>query len=307
MNKEIRNIACIACLTAADLLLFAACDNSPKPTATPLAAATRAATLVLRTPTPDVTATVRAYIPDHSAANRPENPASKPLDFYPELQKAIYKTQETQVSSLTLVNASEKVVINSTQVLKLITYFEDLIKQKRYFDYPSDIPSPYPLIIDSRPKTGQIVYLIPWNTPYPTWQDSKNGPSNAETNHTFSFGTELSFVKIPNSSSDIPPSQVFKTTESVANAFFVTEICQAALDVTSTIPIFTEEGNEIICNSMGRTYVVRQLGMSYENYAAWAKTVKFRKNETSPLFPMLILSKQDYENIPLGDLPLLLK
>lgn len=174
------------------------------------------------------------------------------------------------------------------------SYFEDLGKSADILDYILNREA-IPFSLDVKPRTERIIFLIPQTASLPHWDDIT---PTASTTGGFTNAPYITFVKIPLSENDLPSSQVFTTIEAAINKAFTIEACQSSIAVSSLSTEMANLGQEIVCNSWGTAFTQRQLGIDFNKYSDWAKTVQIRKDASSPSFPLYILNKEDYNKIP---------
>lgn len=173
-------------------------------------------------------------------------------------------------------------------------FFEDLGRSQRLIGYPYGQQS-IPFFLNERPRTERVLYLIPQETPPPNWPDIAY---TASTTGQFTDGPYTTFVRIFNTDNDIPPSFVFTTAELSANKAFAVEACQSSLQVLSLTPDTAGLGQEIICNSWGPAFTLRQMRIGFRDYTTWAKDVLIRKDPFSPSYPLYVLNENEYDEIP---------
>lgn len=148
-----------------------------------------------------------------------------------------------------------------------------------------------------RQKTERILFLVPEGAPAPTWSGEAPPGSAAHLAATTGLLTQepytITFVRIFESAKNLPPSSVFTNIESNTNLAFNVEVCQSAIHMQPVDP--TRSPNvlvqEFTCNSLGAAFTLKQMGINYGEYQAWARRV------TS--MPVMLLSEEQYNGIQL--------
>lgn len=210
------------------------------------------------------------------------------LEGYPIASQGEFTTSNTHTKWFNL----SKMIFNPNIAQAALQSFEDLsISQKITYYGEREIP----FVFNQRPRKERVIFLIPQDAPSPNWPDVAY---RASTTEKFYNGPYITFVRIFQNESDIPESKVFTTPELSANKAFSTEICQSSLQIHSLNPEITGLGQEIICNSYGAAFTLKQMDVTFEQYQAWAKETLIRKDPQSLTFPLYVLSKQDYDLLP---------
>lgn len=233
-------------------------------------------------------------------------PITKPVTRYPEIG-AYYPTLEnypllsngefsTGWTHTKWFNFS-RMNFNPTLARDTFKFFEDLAKSQKLISYPYRNQS-IPFYLSPRLRTERVLFLIPQEAIPPAWPDAAY---TATTTGQFTNGPYVTFVRIPNTEKDIPASKVFTTVEIAANKFFAVESCQSSLQVSSLDTKMANLGQEIVCNSLGAAFVLKQKGLNFASYNSWAKDVLIRKDPTSPSFPLYTLNEADYAEMPTVD------
>lgn len=216
--------------------------------------------------------------------------------YYPELEnyqilsKGEFATDRTYTKWFNL----SKMDLNPNIALAAFRYFEGVGKNQKVIRYPDGNQS-IPFGLNQRPRTERVLFFIPQDAPSPNWP---NISFTATTTGRFTGGPYVTFVRIPNSEKDLAPSLVFRTPESAANKAFAIEACQSSVLVGSVSTEAAKLGQEIVCNSWGIAFTIKQRGIKFEEYKNWAKGVLIRQDPKSPSYPLYVLSEQEYSQIP---------
>lgn len=210
------------------------------------------------------------------------------LEGYPIASQGEFTTSNTHTKWFNL----SKTTFNPSIAQATLQSFEDLSKSQKIAYYGE---SKIPFAFNQRPRKERVIFLIPQDAPSPGWPDVTY---SASTTGRFDNGPYITFVRIFQNKSGIPNSKVFTTPELSANKAFSTEICQSSSQIHSLSPEIAGLGQEIICNSYGAAFTLKQMSVSFDQYQAWAKEVLIRKDDKSPSFPLYVLSKQDYDQLP---------
>ena len=175
-----------------------------------------------------------------------------------------------------------------------IDYFEKLAGKRDLLMYQFSGHS-IPLLLGLKPRTNRVIFLIPPQAPTPDWQTDVSW--TASTTGIFKNGPYVSFVRAYNEQ-QISSSTVFTTIDKAANKALAVEICQSTIQVSSSTTEMANLGQEIFCNSWGAAFTLRQYGLTYDQYAQWAKTTLISANPQSPSYPLYVLTESDYQQIP---------
>lgn len=234
----------------------------------------------------------------------PTTPTPEPevTKYYPELKnyrvlsKGEFNTDRTHTKWFNLSRMS----LNPDITLVTYKFFEELGKNQRIIRYP-DANQGIPIGLNPKPRTERVLFFIPQDTPSPDWP---NISYTATTTGRFTDGPYVTFVRVPESIKDLAPSTVFVTPETAANKSFTVEACQSSIQISSSTPEMANLGQEIICNSYGAAFALKQTGKTFDQYQPWAKDVLIRQDPKSPSYPLYILSEQEYNEIPKVGQPL---
>lgn len=173
-------------------------------------------------------------------------------------------------------------------------FFEKLANTERVIEYKIGDQS-IPFFLDLRPKTKGVFFIIPENAPAPSWGD----PEFEKGLTTFIFElSSVSSVRVPSSKDNLPPSRAFTTIETAFNKNFSTEVCQSSVRILSVSPEAAILGQEIICNSYGAAFTIKQMQVTYNDYQSWAKDIQIRRDAQSPYYRLYVLSEKEYNEIP---------
>lgn len=216
--------------------------------------------------------------------------------YYPSLTNfAVRETGQTNTerSSTKWLNLSSA-NFDSSIASKAIDYFENLARSRKDFIYQFSGQS-IPLVPDVKPRTNRVIFLISQQAPNPDWPDAAY---TAATTGFFKDSPYVSFVRVYDVQQDIPQSKVFTTTEKEANKALAVELCQSIISLRSITTEMANLGQEIFCNSWGAAFTLRQYGLNYNQYTQWATAISISPNPKSPSYPLYVLTKSDYEQIP---------
>lgn len=210
---------------------------------------------------------------------------------YPVFNHGEFTTGNTHTKWFNLTRAD----FNPQLATIVFKFFEDLGQGQKLINYSYDQRS-VPFALDRKPRTERVVFLVPQTAPSPGWPDIAH---NATTTGRFTDGPYVTFVRVLNTKKDLPPSQVFTSAELAANKAFAVEACQSSLRIFSLTPEVAHlVGQEIICNSWGIAFTLKQNGMPFEDYQTWAKDTQIRKDPNSPSFSVYVLNENEYAGIP---------
>lgn len=215
------------------------------------------------------------------------------LEDYPLLSNGEFSTDRTHTKWFNF----SRMNFDPALAQDTFKFFEDLAKSQKLISYPYRNQS-VPFYLSPRPRTERVLFLIPQEALPPTWPDPAY---TASTTGQFTNGPYVTFVRIPNTERDIPASKVFTTAEIAANKSFAVEACQSSLQVSSLDTEMANLGQEIVCNSLGAAFTLKQKGLAFASYNPWAKDVLIRKDPDSPSFPLYALNEADYADIPAVD------
>lgn len=216
--------------------------------------------------------------------------------YYPELKdyeilaNGKFSTDKTITRWLNFSSAQ----FNSEIAVEAVKFFESLTKTERQIDYKFGNQS-IPFFLGSRPRAERVIFLVPQQAPVPSWPDVT---ANASTTGIFEGGPYVTFVRMHNAEKKLPPSLVFITIDSAASKAFAVEACQSSVGVLSLSPEIAHLGQEIVCNSYGAAFTLKQLSMPYDQYETWAKSVLITKDPQSPSYPIYVLLEKEYSAIP---------
>ncbi len=219
--------------------------------------------------------------------------------YYPELRSLLlYSSGELHTQKTTKWLNFTKRNFNPSIAQATFSFFEKLANTQRIIEYGIGDQS-IPYLLNQRPRNQRVFFIIPENAPAPSWQDVAY---EASTTGVFENGPYASMARVHNSKDSIPPSRAFTTVETSFNKTFSTEACQSSVQVSSVSPEAAALGQEIVCNSYGAAFTIKQIEVPYKYYRAWALDVKISRDPSSPSFPLYVLSEQEYGEIPLVDL-----
>lgn len=139
---------------------------------------------------------------------------------------------------------------------------------------------------------GRTLIFIPQDAPRPSWQPS----ATAATTFTFDPYRPVTFVQMPDLTN--VSNVTFGDLNSEASLRAVVEFCQSkqnANDINDRLPHPLVQ--EAWCNSYGFAYLSRQLGKSHSDYANSFVRASIMG------FPIYIVGKKFYDNIPQVGLP----
>lgn len=178
---------------------------------------------------------------------------------------------------------------------RVIDYFEKLAGKRDILIYRFSGHS-MPLLLDLKPRTNRVIFLIPPQAPTPDWQPDVSW--TASTTGIFKSGPYVSVVRVYNKQQDIPQSKVFTTIDKAANKALAVEICQSTIQVSSSTTEMANLGQELFCNSWGAAFTLKQYGLTYDQYNRWARDTKISANPQSPSYPLYVVTESDYQQIP---------
>lgn len=142
----------------------------------------------------------------------------------------------------------------------------------------------------------RVVFIVPPNSPRPNWPLAKTSDPNslASTNGFANDGVNATFIRM---SKPITDKGLTTSINSDPNDSFYVEACQSSTQVgvvTDKDPDLLPQ--EIGCNSWRMAVTLRQRSFSYNRYVEYTSTLLFQTTES--LYPLLLLSPQQYNEIP---------
>lgn len=216
--------------------------------------------------------------------------------YYPGLTNfAVRETgQAVTERSLTKWFNLSSATFDSNLAGQAIDYFEKLASSRKNLLYEFSGHA-IRLLPELKPKTNRVIFLVPPQAPIPDWGQDISWTASTTRLFTDPY---VSFVRTYNMQQDTPQSRVFTTAEKAINKALAVEICQSTISVRSVTVEAANLLQEIFCNSWGAAFALRQDGFNYDQYLQWASETLIRANPQSPSFPILTLTKTDYQNIP---------
>lgn len=227
-------------------------------------------------------------------------PPAEVAKYYPELTGLPVKKEGTVQTALTYTKWFNlaNVEINPEQMKTTFSYFEELAKKQWLISYSLN-GQDLPFILLPRPQTQRVIFFDPEKAANPNWQGILPHTDAATTGK---FDNNIvTFVRVFDSDKNIPPSLAFTDREKAANKVFFIEACQSSFAVRSVSPDVATLGQEIIANSLGTAFAIRQMNIPYGNYARWAKDVVISSDLSdprNPLLPLYVMRQQDFESMP---------
>lgn len=217
-------------------------------------------------------------------------------NYYPELKnyqvlsKGEFTTSRTRTKWFNL----SAMDFDPQTAITTFTFFESLGKRQEPINYLFSNQN-IPFWLDQRPKTERVIFLIPQDAPIPNWDYVF---SRATTTDRFTNGPYVTFVRVPTTEKDLTPSLMFTTPALAVNKAFSIEACQSSLMISSLTTTVANLGQEIVCNSYGPAFTLKQTGLTFDKYQSWAKDVLISQDPQSPSYPLYVLSEQEYNQIP---------
>lgn len=230
-------------------------------------------------------------------------PIIQPVERYPEIRLyypaltglTVWETSQLNTErSLTKYFNLSSAHFDPAAARETIEYFEKLAASEKslLYQFRGEFG---PFSLGLKPRTQRVIFLVPERVPTPPWP---NVASTAATTGIFEGGPYVSFVRIYNRQEDLPASRVFTTIEKAANKALVVEICQSSIQVSSLTAEVANLGQEIVCNSWGAAFALKQDGFAYSQYTKWARTTSIRANPQSSSYPLYVVTEPDYRQIP---------
>lgn len=219
--------------------------------------------------------------------------------YYPELKALpLYASGEFYTQKTTKWLNFTRRNFDPAIAQMIFNFFEKLANTQKVLEYKIGDQT-IPFFLDQRARNQRVFFIVPENAPPPSWP---NVTPEASTTGIFENGPYVSMTRVHNLVNTLPPSRAFTTIETAFNKSFSTESCQSSLLVRSVSTDAANLGQEIICNSYGAAFTIRQMRIPYQDYQDWAKGVKISKNPSSPSYPLYVLSIEDYNEIPITGL-----
>lgn len=223
---------------------------------------------------------------------------SEVKEFYPELEgyklrnRGKIKTPFSQSEYLNFTSAN----FNPEIAEEIITYFESIARKNWLIQYHLNNNST-PFLLQNKPGNQRLIFIVPESAPAPKWRDlSRVG--TATTTGMLERRPHITFVRAVDTEDNLPPSLVFNTPVAASSKAFSVEACQSSISVSSINPDIANFGQEIICNSLGEAFSLKQQEFPYERYKNWAQEVLIRKNPNSSSYPLYVLREEEYSQIP---------
>lgn len=227
---------------------------------------------------------------------------SKPDAYHPEIGKyypalGLEKLQEAGEFKTKRTNTKwfnfSKGTLDPKVAQSTFQFFEDLAKKQPLLEYRLG-NQVIPCSLGERPRTNRLIFIIPDKISIPLWPDAGNEGSTTG----YFEGLYATFVRFHDSNASIPSSPSFNNTKLAFGKVFNTEAFQASASVSSASPQLTVLMQEIIANSYGAAFTVKQMTVPYPTYSTWAEDIQFRRDPNSPFYNSYVLSEKEYEDIP---------
>lgn len=220
--------------------------------------------------------------------------------YYPELKDYHVKEQgqtKTPFGTTTSYYNLSDLRINPPVMEINLTYFENLAQKGWLINYKID-NNLIPFQLDTKPRNERVIFIVPEDAPSPNWAGIGIN-TNAATTGKFINKPSISFIRIFNSSENLPPGSAFNNPIKDANRSFSIEACQSSIQVLSVTPEIAHLGQEIMCNSLGAAFALRQQEVPYSIYEKWAEKTGIRQSPSSPIFPLYVMTEDQYGEIPI--------
>jgi|GEM_PF-3679698 len=176
-------------------------------------------------------------------------------------------------------------------------YFETLSERLKELPYIINNITFTTFKLEKTKANSRLFLILPEEVSMPKYQNDPNYETPALT-YTLEDGKKhLSYIRINNSTQNLPESAAYKNEIEDANLKFFIESCQSSLKVKGENEGENVFGQEIVCNSLGIAFLLKQSGISYKDYEKWASDVTIGPTPKEQ-YPLMVIPKEEFENIP---------
>lgn len=172
---------------------------------------------------------------------------------------------------------------NPESAARMIRYFEDLAQDRGEYSY---ILAKEIIRFSLKPALNfpQLILIVDKQQSSPR----KSG-----------YGNNTLLVVIPQQENDFMYSKFLRTKEGVLIKDFATLSCTSSIDVKPTDSRWDGLIDRIVATSWGHAFAIKQQGVPYADYSAWAAVVRIGSDPTKAAYPQFLISKERYDSIPM--------
>lgn len=176
-----------------------------------------------------------------------------------------------------------QIQFNPDGAARMISYFENLAQDKSEYSY---ILGKEMIRFSLKPTLNfaQLILIVDKQSSNPR----RSG-----------YGNNTLLVVIPQEESDFIYSKFLKTKGGVLIKDFATLACTSSIDVKPTDSKWDGLIDRIVATSWGHAFAIRQQGIPYVDYSAWAAVVRIGSDPTKATYPQFLISQERYDSIPL--------
>lgn len=231
--------------------------------------------------------------------------------YYPEISGLTttedfqFKTDVFQ-TTVQVINF-DKSTVNRSGLKAAYNFFETLASAGFASEYTVHDTTLYLEFIHS-PYARRNVFVVPADVPNPSWAGSTEGSYHGKIGTTSNqLGDPiLTLIRIAGESAGniVAPNSPFSESRSFLNMVAAVESCHFSIETQTNYrtdailpPDIGERMQEIVCNSLGRAFSMRQDGYSFDSYRDYILRTEFPLTEDYA-YPWIKLPEELYNRIP---------